>query len=319
MRRLLPRARAQSLRVNVRGNQREGLWQNLVISLVPCVNVPCGPHVASTPEGQERMLRKWARWGLIAGVVGAVVVGSASTAFAAVTTPNTNPFTVSADGAGKPQSFQVIANGFAPGASVFVEQCDGRAATDVSWSATEDCDLGSSPAPVIADGSGVATFNTSDPNHAFHPFRGQSPQGLFNCNGPDDAPLQPTDGVADWTNCQIRVSSNNSAATGDQSFLSLKLPGVPSVPTSVTASAGTGSATVSWTAPTRNNGSPVTAYVITPFDGFIALPPQRFNSTATKETVTGLQKGHNYVFVVAAANASGTGQNSAASNSVSPK
>jgi hypothetical protein len=205
---------------------------------------------------------------------------------------------------------------------VSVEECDGKSPADVSWSATVDCDLGSSPAPQNSDGSGNVTFSASDVNHAFHPFRGESPQSLFNCLGPSDP--ASTNGLIDFggaseANCQIRVSTNNAAATADQAFLSLVLPGVASVPTSVKASAGTGNATVSWTAPASTNGSPITAYVITPFDGLTALPPEQFNSTATKQTVNGLQKGHNYVFKVAAVNASGAGQNSAASNSVSPK
>jgi len=34
---------------------------------------------------------------------------------------------------------------------------------------------------VSADG--VASFPVSDPNRAFHPFVGESPQSIFNCTG----------------------------------------------------------------------------------------------------------------------------------------
>jgi hypothetical protein len=62
----------------------------------------------------------------------------------------------------------------------------------------------------------------NDSNHAFHPFRGESPQQLFNCLAPNQANL--TNGLPNWHNCQIRVSTNNSFVTGDQSFLGITLP-----------------------------------------------------------------------------------------------
>ena len=43
-------------------------------------------------------------------------------------------------------------------------------------------------------------------------------------------------------------------------------PVAPAAPTGVTATAGDGSATVSWTAPS-NGGSPITAYTVTPYAG----------------------------------------------------
>jgi hypothetical protein len=49
-----------------------------------------------------------------------------------------------------------------------------------------------------------------------------SPQGLFNCLSPSAA--SPANGLPDFKNCQLRVSTNNSAATADQVFLNLQLP-----------------------------------------------------------------------------------------------
>ncbi len=94
---------------------------------------------------------------------------------------------------------------------------------------------------------------------------------------------------------------------------------VPTLPTKVSAKAATGSANVSWTAPTSSNGSPITAYVITPFVQGVAEPPKTYNSTAVSQVVDGLQKGTSYTFKVAAQNAGGTSGNSMMSNSVSPK
>ena len=48
-------------------------------------------------------------------------------------------------------------------------------------------------------------------------------------------------------------------------------PAAPAAPTGVTATAGNGSATLSWTAPS-NGGSPITGYTITPYIGSTAQP-----------------------------------------------
>ena len=93
--------------------------------------------------------------------------------------------------------------------------------------------------------------------------------------------------------------------------------GAPLAPTGVTAVPGNAQATVTWTAP-ANNGSAITAYVVTPFIGAAAQPATTFNSTATTQTVTGLTSGTTFTFKVAAKNARGTGPQSAASNAVTP-
>ena len=232
------------------------------------------------------------------------------------------PFQISGDISGtlgNPQPVDVTATGFSPGQNVFIEQCDGVDPASQTWSVSIDCDFGVSPGPAIADDSGTATFAGVGNN--FQAFKnGQSEaQNKFNCIGSADRPLN--NHLTTFTTCRIRVSTNNSQPTGDQAFLSITLPsvGAPAIPTNVTASAGTGSATVKWTAPSTDNGSPVTGYLITPIVGFFSLAPQEFDSTATQETITGLQSGTQYRFKVAAINARGTSQDSAASNSVKPK
>ena len=85
-------------------------------------------------------------------------------------------------------------------------------------------------------------------------------------------------------------------------------PVVPAAPTSVTATAGNGTATVSWTAPSDGN-SPITSYTITPSTGGTALTPTVINGNppATTATITGLTNGTSYTFTVTATNAVGTG------------
>jgi hypothetical protein len=81
----------------------------------------------------------------------------------------------------------------------------------------------------------------------------------------------------------------------------------------VTAAAGNASATVSFTAPASNGGSPITSYTVTASPGGATA-----SGSASPITVTGLTNGTAYTFTVTAANANGTGPASVASNSVTP-
>jgi hypothetical protein len=101
----------------------------------------------------------------------------------------------------------------------------------------------------------------------------------------------------------------------DVSFSPTQPPGPASNPT---ATAGTGSATVSWTAPTT--GGPVTQYAITPYIGATAQTPTTISGSppATTATVNGLSGGTSYTFTVTASNPNGSATPSAHSNAVVP-
>ena len=91
-------------------------------------------------------------------------------------------------------------------------------------------------------------------------------------------------------------------------------PGVPTRPNGVSASAGDGQATVSWTAPTSNGGSAITGYTVTAAPGGATCT----TTGATSCTVTGLTNGTAYTFTVTATNSSGTSSPSTASSAVTP-
>lgn len=152
-----------------------------------------------------------------------------------ITQPGTNPIVVTQNGAGLLQPFTITATGFPAGAPVFAEQCDGTPSTAAGYDPTLDCDLGTSPSPKIADANGSVTFDATDPNFRFVPFRGPSPQGQFNCLAAGQA--DPNNGLPSFTNCQLRVSTNNTAATSDQTYKTLTLP-APAANTPPTVSAG---------------------------------------------------------------------------------
>jgi hypothetical protein len=91
----------------------------------------------------------------------------------------------------------------------------------------------------------------------------------------------------------------------------------PDQPGSVSATAGDGSATVSWSAP-YDEGRPIVGYQITPYANGQPLPAVVYNSTGTVEVMSGLTDGVTYRFVVSAINQGGAGSASPATNPVTP-
>jgi len=88
---------------------------------------------------------------------------------------------------------------------------------------------------------------------------------------------------------------------------------VPNAPTIGTATAGSGSASVTFTAPSNVGGSAITSYTVISSPGGITG-----TGASSPVTVSGLTNGTAYTFTVVATNAYGSGPASAASNSVTP-
>ena len=129
-------------------------------------------------------------------------------------------------------------------------------------------------------------------------------------------------GLTNGTTYVFRVAATNAIGTG--SYSSAFGPATPitfaGAPTSVTATAGAASATVSWTAPASNGGAAITDYAIQ-FSSNSGSTWTTFSdgtSTSTSATVTGLTNGTSYTFRVATINQGGTGSYSTASSAVTP-
>ena len=89
-------------------------------------------------------------------------------------------------------------------------------------------------------------------------------------------------------------------------------PAAPGAPTIGSATAGNYSATVTFTPPTSDGGSPITSYTVTSNPGGITA-----SGSASPIAVTGLTPGNSYTFTVTATNAVGTSSTSAVSNMLS--
>jgi Domain of unknown function (DUF4082)/Concanavalin A-like lectin/glucanases superfamily/Fibronectin type III domain/Viral BACON domain/Bacterial Ig domain len=139
----------------------------------------------------------------------------------------------------------------------------------------------------------------SPPLHAVNANRGGA-NGVYSYSGSSTFPSSTFDGE----NYAVDV------------VFAPKLP--PGAVTNVTATPGPGSATVSFTAPAT--GGPPTRYTVTPFIGTAAQAPVTVTGSppATSVKVGDLDPGSSYTFKVQAANGSGSGPLSAASNAVTP-
>lgn len=188
-----------------------------------------------------------------------------------------------------------------PDAPTGVAAVAGNGQASVSWTA-----------PVSNGGSPLTGYVVT-------PYIGTTPQTAVVVAA--TATNATVDGLTNGTSYTFTVAATNAVGAGPASAATdAVVPAtVPDAPTGVSASAGFGSARVTWVAPASNGGSPITGYVITPYLGTVALAPRRYDTVALTQLVSDLERGKSYTFTVAATNANGTGLDSLASNAVAPK
>jgi hypothetical protein len=127
----------------------------------------------------------------------------------------------------------------------------------------------------------------------------------------------PTGGSQSGSSSPEATPPGASPGNGEQHAGSepAKRPGAPAIGTPRRADR---SATVRWSAPSSNGGSPVTAYRVDAFLGATLNTTVSVAGSQTSALVTGLKNGSTYTFQVTAVNAVGMGAPSARSVSVVP-
>ena len=174
----------------------------------------------------------------------------------------------------------------------------------------------STPVTINANTTYVAGYlapkgHYSDTSSAFTSVGMSNPplQALANTTTPN--------GVYAYTATSIFPTSSVKATNYwvDVDFLPAPTPGQV---TNVSATAGIGSASLTWNAPA--GGGPVTTYTVTPYIGSEAQPATTINGTppATGATIKGLTDGTPYTFTVQASNPNGAGPSSEPSNAATP-
>ena len=124
-------------------------------------------------------------------------------------------------------------------------------------------------------------------------------------------------GLTNGESYVFTVAATNAAGPGEASSSSNVVVPVrpPDPPTDVEAIGGDGQATVSWTSPIDDGGSPITGYTVTSKPGGLSVT---IPVPATGATITGLANGTTYTFTVAATSAAGDSEASEPSNDVTP-
>lgn len=120
-------------------------------------------------------------------------------------------------------------------------------------------------------------------------------------------------GVASLDGTQQQTLLGGLAAPLSIALSTASLTTVPGTPTNVVATAGAGSATVSFNAPADDGGAAITSYTVTSNPGGITK-----TAASSPVVLTGLAPGTSYTFTVTATNAVGTGPASVPSNAVTP-
>ena len=233
--------------------------------------------------------------------------GSAITSYTVTSSPGdikatgaSSPITVTGLSNGTTYTFTVTAtNAIGPGPASSGSNPVTPAASGYSVSGTVAC-AGTGVSGVTVNLTGAATKTTSTDSSGNYSFSGLS-NGSYT--------ITPSKANYAFTPTKLSVTVASANASG-KNFTAITKPGAP---TGVSATAGDGEATVTFTAPASNGGSAITFYTVTSSPANIPA-----TGSASPIAVTGLTNGTTYTFTVTATNAAGTGPESSSSNPVTP-
>lgn len=176
--------------------------------------------------------------------------------------------------------------------------------------------LGASPASPQQAGTSVTFTATLTPNTATGTVQfldGTTPLGspVTVVNGSAQYPTTALTKGVHAIRAAFTPTDSTLFSASSSTALNYAIATFPGTPANIIASAGNQTATVAWTAPTDNGGTPITGYDLqVSTDGTTyrtAAPGGTRVSTGTSKVVTGLVNGTGYFFRVAAINGIGAG------------
>jgi hypothetical protein len=230
---------------------------------------------------------------------------------AATYTVTSNPGGKTASGA-SPVTVTGLTNGTEYTFTVSATNVEGAVESSVSSAVTP---LTTPDVPVVTsvvhgNGSAIVSFTAGSDGGAAATYTVTSNPGGKTATGA--SPVTVT-GLTNGTEYTFTVSATNVEGAVESSVSSAVTPlTTPDAPTIVSATAGDGSATVSWSPSANNGGSNITGYKVVYSSGSVMV-----TTPATSTTISGLNNGTSYIFTVVATNAVGDGAASS-SNSVTP-
>jgi len=237
--------------------------------------------------------------------------GAAITSYTATSSPGS--FT--ATGSSSPLVVTGLTNGTAYTFSVVATNSVGNsAASTPSNSATPATNPGAPTAVSAVGGNGQAVVSFTAPasngGSAVTSYTvTSSPGGITKTGG--SSPITVT-GLTNGTAYTFSVIATNGVGNSVSSSASNSVTPiaalVPGAPTNVSAIPGNTQATISFTAPAYDGGSPITGYTITSSPGGFTA-----SGGSSPITITGLTNGTNYTFSIVASNINGS-SNPAVSN-----
>ncbi len=214
------------------------------------------------------------------------IVGT-STTITGLTNGTSYTFTVAAvntNGGGSSSDSATSTPSTTPGAPTELTATKGNASVDLSWTA-----------PLSDGGANITSYTVS------YTWSGGS--------GSKTAISGTSTTVTDLTNGTLysfTVAAVNTKGTGTSSGSATATPStVPGAPSSLTATAGNGSISLSWSAPDSNGGATITSYTVeyTSTEGNVTVD----SISGTSTTISSLTNSTSYTFTVAAVNTNGTG------------